>query len=50
MRRADVVTIQTTFPTTLPVFFTNAAVLDAFEAMLCLVEGGMMSTRAVSRS
>ena len=49
-RRAEVVTIQTTFPTTLPVFFMKVVVFEMDPAMDCLVVGGTMSTRAERRS
>lgn len=50
MRRAEVVTIQTMLPTTLPVFLTKDEVLERDEERDCLVVGGTMSTRAVRRS
>lgn len=48
--RAEVVTIQTTFPTHFVPVFTAAAVFETLCENLCRVCGGTMSTSAAIRS
>jgi len=44
------VTIQTTLPKTFPLRLKSEEVDDSLEEMACLVDGGTMSLRAVTRS